>query len=148
MKEVHILLVEDNEGDIILTKEAFKTGAISNSVAIAKDGEEALDYLYARNKFTGVSRPDLILLDINLPKMNGQEVLEIIKKDRELKKIPVIMLTSSSATKDILDAYSNKVDCYLIKPIDFAKFAEAVAELEIFWFSLVTVSKNKNQDKE
>lgn len=144
MKLVHILLVEDNEGDIVLTHEAFKTGAFRNTISIARDGEEAMDFLYKRNGFEHTEKPDLILMDINIPKINGLEVLGNIKNNDLLRSIPVIMLTTSSATHDIQAAYSNYVNCYVVKPLDFAKFIDAVAEIESFWFALVTIPNESN----
>ena len=144
MKNAHILLVEDNEGDIILTQEVFKSSGLSNPISIARDGEEALDFLYQRNKLSGAERPDLILMDINIPKINGKEVLTMIKKDNDLKTIPVIMLSTSSDDRDILESYRNHANCFITKPINFDEFSKAVVEIKNFWFNLATVySKNK-----
>ncbi len=143
MKDVHILLVEDNEGDIILTREVFENSGLENPLSIARDGEEALDFIYQRSKFANVKRPDLILLDINIPKMNGKEVLAIIKKDENLKTIPVIMLTTSSADDDILDSYRNHANCFITKPMSFEGFTNAVAEIKNFWFSRDTMLSKK-----
>lgn len=143
MKDVHILLVEDNEGDIILTREVFENSGLENPLSIARDGEEALDFIYQRSKFANVKRPDLILLDINIPKMNGKEVLAIIKKDENLKTIPVIMLTTSSADDDILDSYRNHANCFITKPMSFEGFTNAVAEIKNFWFSKDTMLSKK-----
>ncbi len=144
MKNAHILLVEDNEGDILLTQEVFKTSGFSHPLSIARDGEEALDFLYQRNKLSGAERPDLILMDINIPKINGKEVLTIIKKDNDLKTIPVIMLSTSSDDRDILESYRNHANCFITKPINFDEFSKAVVEIKNFWFNLATVySKNK-----
>ena len=144
MKDAHILLVEDNEGDIVLTQEVFKNSGLSNPISIARDGEEALDFLYQRNKLSGAERPDLILMDINIPKINGKEVLTMIKKDNDLKTIPVIMLSTSSDDRDILESYRNHANCFITKPINFDEFSKAVIEIKNFWFNLATVhSKNK-----
>jgi CheY-like chemotaxis protein len=144
MKNAHILLVEDNEGDIVLTQEVFKSSGLSNPISIARDGEEALDFLYQRNKLSGAERPDLILMDINIPKINGKEVLIIIKKDNDLKTIPVIMLSTSSDDRDILESYRNHANCFITKPINFDEFSKAVVEIKKFWFTLATVyTKNK-----
>ena len=144
MKNAHILLVEDNEGDILLTQEVFKTSGFSHPISIARDGEEALDFLYQRNKLSGAERPDLILMDINIPKINGKEVLTMIKKDNDLKTIPVIMLSTSSDDRDILESYRNHANCFITKPINFNDFSKAVVEIKNFWFNLATVySKNK-----
>jgi two-component system, chemotaxis family, response regulator Rcp1 len=141
MKTVNILLVEDNEGDIVLTLEAFKAGALNNEISITRDGEETLDFLYSKGVHINAERPDLILLDINIPKINGLEVLSTIKNDSNLRAIPVIILTTSSANRDVQEAYSKHANCYVVKPIDFAKFIDAVAEIESFWFTLVTTPK-------
>jgi CheY-like chemotaxis protein len=144
MKNAHILLVEDNEGDIVLTQEVFKSSGLSNPISIARDGEEALDFLYQRNKLSGAERPDLILMDINIPKINGKEVLIIIKKDNDLKTIPVIMLSTSSDDRDILESYRNHANCFITKPINFDEFSKAVVEIKKNWFTLATVyTKNK-----
>jgi CheY-like chemotaxis protein len=143
MKDVHILLVEDNEGDIILTKEIFESFGLENPLSLARDGEEALDFMYQRNKFAHAERPDLILMDINIPKMNGKEVLAIVKKDEDLKTIPVIMLTTSSADDDILDSYRNHANCFITKPMSFEGFSDAVAEIQNFWFNRVTIPSKK-----
>src|SRR5580700_9897101 len=119
MQEIHILLVDDNEGDILLTREALEEARIINRISIAHDGMEAIDFLRRRAPPFGDSDiPDLILLDINLPKMDGTEVLSIIKNDPDLRRIPVIMLTTSSSEKDILAAYDNHANCYITKPVD------------------------------
>jgi CheY-like chemotaxis protein len=143
MNDVHILLVEDNEGDIVLTKEVFKESGLANPLSIARDGDEALDFIYQRNKFSDVLRPDLILMDINIPKINGKEILAIIKKDEDLKTIPVIMLTTSSADDDILDSYRNHANCFITKPMSFEGFADAVSEIQNFWFNRVTILSKK-----
>lgn len=143
MKEAHILLVEDNEGDIVLTQEVFKSSGLRNPLSVVKDGEEALDFLYQRNRFTGAERPDLILMDINIPKVSGKEILAIIKQDDDLKIIPVIMLTTSSADKDVLDSYRNHANCFITKPLGFNDFSQAVAEIKNFWFTLATIPCKK-----
>ena len=139
MKDAHILLVEDNEGDIVLTQEVFKNSGLSNPISIARDGEEALDFLYQRNKLSGAERPDLILMDINIPKINGKEILAMIKKDNDLKTIPVIMLSTSSDDRDILESYRNHANCFITKPINFEEFSKAIVEIKNFWFTLATV---------
>jgi two-component system, chemotaxis family, response regulator Rcp1 len=140
MQQIHILLVDDNEGDILLTREALDDARIVNKISIAFDGLEAIRFL-KRNP-VGVDTPDLILLDINLPKMNGTEVLYAIKNDPELKRIPVIMLTTSSAEKDILTSYENHANCYITKPVDLNRFTEVVRTIEDFWISIVKLPKN------
>ena len=132
-----ILLVEDNEGDIVLTKEALREARIGNEVRVARDGQEALDMLRLTD-----SLPHLILLDINLPKIDGLELLGIIKNDEDLKRIPVIMLSTSSAEKDILHSYASHANCFITKPVDLAKFMEVVKSIEAFWISIVKLPQN------
>ncbi|MBS1653553.1 MAG: response regulator [Bacteroidetes bacterium] len=137
MKDIHILLIEDNEGDIVLTKESLTEARIRNKLSIATDGEKALNFLFKENEYTGEETPDLILLDINLPKIDGIEVLKAIKSDEHLKIIPVVMLTTSEAEKDILDAYKNHVNCYITKPINLEKFIDVIKSIENFWLHIV-----------
>ena len=139
MQQIHILLVDDNEGDILLTKEALDDARIVNKISIAYDGVEAIRFLRKRSKSPDM--PDLILLDINLPKMDGTEVLSTIKNDPELKRIPVIMLTTSSAEKDILASYNNYANCYITKPVDLDRFMDVVRTIEDFWISIVKLPK-------
>jgi chemotaxis family two-component system response regulator Rcp1 len=141
MQQIHILLVDDNEGDILLTREALEEARIINQISIAYDGIEAINFLKKRPPFGGTSMPDLILLDINLPKMGGTEVLSIIKNDPDLKRIPVIMLTTSSAEKDILASYDNYANCYITKPVDLDRFMDVVRTIEDFWISIVKLPK-------
>jgi two-component system, chemotaxis family, response regulator Rcp1 len=136
MNEVQILLIEDNEGDVILTMEALKEGRIKNKIDVASDGQAALDYLSS-----SVNLPDLILLDINLPKLNGLEVLSAIKTDKRLRTIPVIMLSTSGAENDILTSYNNHANCFIIKPVDFNRFMDVVRTIEDFWISIVKLQK-------
>lgn len=133
---VHILLVEDNEGDILLTLEAFEESKIKSNISVVRNGQEALDFLYKRAGYEQESKPDLILLDINIPILNGHEVLKIVKHDPELKKIPVIMLTTSSSTKDINLSYENYANSYVIKPIEMEEFLKAMLKIEEFWLHL------------
>jgi len=140
MQQIHILLVDDNEGDILLTREALEEARIINKISIAYDGMEAIRFLKSLPSF-GTSMPDLILLDINLPKMDGTEVLSIIKSDPDLKRIPVIMLTTSSAEKDILASYNNYANCYITKPVDLDQFMDVVRTIEGFWISIVKLPK-------
>ena len=137
MNPIHILLVEDNEGDILLTTEAFEDAKIITQLSVVRDGQAAIDFLTKQHKFSMVELPDLILLDINLPKKNGHEVLRIIKEDENLKHIPVIMLTTSTFKKDIKLANENLVNYYLTKPINIKEFLNAVTAIESFWISLV-----------
>jgi two-component system, chemotaxis family, response regulator Rcp1 len=137
MKPIHILLVEDNEGDILLTQEAFRDGKLTNKVSVVRDGEEAIRFLKKQGHFTNEERPDIILLDINLPRMDGIETLRHIKDDEELKTIPVVMLTTSSAERDIFQAYRAYANCYITKPVDFSKFIQVVQSIENFWLTIV-----------
>ncbi len=136
MKEVHILLVEDNEGDIVLTLDAFEESKIKTNISVARNGEEALDFLYKKGQFESATKPDLILLDINIPIFNGHEVLKKIKEDSTLRKIPVIMLTTSSDRKDVNSAYENYCNSYITKPLDMDEFLKAILKIEQFWLQL------------
>ncbi|WP_291136209.1 response regulator [Flavobacterium sp. UBA7663] len=142
-KTVHILLVEDNEGDILLTRDAFEESKIKTEISVAKNGQEALDFLYNRNSFLEVKKPDLILLDINIPIYNGHEVLKQIKQDANLKKIPVIMLTTSSFSNDISQAYDNNCNSYVKKPLDMHDFLDAILKIENFWLEICTLPNEK-----
>lgn len=135
-RNLQVLLVEDNEGDVRLIKEAFSESKIDKTFSVARDGEEALNYLYARGKYADRTKPDIILLDINLPKKNGFEILESIKNDPELKKIPVIMLSSSSSEDHITKSYDLNANCYVTKPVDFDEYTQAVKIIEDFWFQM------------
>lgn len=135
--EIKILLVEDNEGDVILTLEALKEGRIKNSVNVVRDGEQAIFYLDKKEGYADAITPDLILLDINLPRIDGLEVLSYIKQSESLKTIPVVMLTTSSSRNDIQSAYASYANCYITKPVDFNKFMDVIGSIEHFWISLV-----------
>ena len=137
IQDLEILLVEDNEGDIRLTIEAFNEANIRNKIQVVRDGEEALAYLKKKGLYVDVQLPDIILLDINLPKIDGREVLSTMKKDAALKSIPVIMLTTSSADTDIEDSYANHANCYVVKPVDLGKFMDVVRSIEGYWTSTV-----------
>src|ERR1700742_3084434 len=137
MKAVRILLVEDNEGDILLTKEAFEESKIRNEIIAIRDGLEAISFF--ENLTNVEDLPHLVLLDVNLPKISGHEVLLYIKNSERYKRIPVIMLTTSSAEKDILLSYSNHVNCYITKPIDVADFMAAITKIEDFWINIVSI---------
>lgn len=142
MQEIHILLVDDNEGDVLLTREALQDARIVNRISVAYDGVEALKFLRKQAPFRDSESPDLILLDINLPRMDGKEVLSIIKNDPDLKRIPVIMLTTSSSEKDILTSYDNHANCYITKPVDLERFMDVVRTIEDFWISIVKLPKS------
>lgn len=134
---IEILLVEDNMGDIELTQEAFQEMKICNQLHIARDGEEALDFLYRRGNYGDAVRPDIILMDLNMPKKNGKEVLEAIKQDEILKDIPVVMLTSSDAERDIVKSYQLHANAYVVKPVDFQQFMYVMQTVENFWLGVV-----------
>ena len=134
-RPVNILLVEDNPGDVRLTQEAFREGNIAVNLEVARDGVEAIAYLRKHEPFADVVTPDLILLDLNLPKRDGREVLAEIKVDPDLKRIPVVVLTTSNAEADILKSYNLHVNCYINKPVDFDRFFEIVQKIEEFWLS-------------
>lgn len=136
-RPINILLVEDNPGDIRLTQEAFKDGKIKNDLNVVMDGEEAVLYLKKVGKYSVAPTPDIILLDLNLPRKDGREVLAEIKEDPSLKCIPVIILTTSSAESDILNTYSHHANCYIMKPVDFNQFINVVRTIEDFWLSIV-----------
>ena len=140
MKSLDILLVEDNEGDIILTPEAFEESKIINILKVIRDGREVVNFF--ENLTDKDEIPDLVLLDINLPKMSGHEVLTYIKNHEKYKQIPVIMLTTSSAEKDILQSYKSHVNCYITKPIDVNEFVQAVTKIEDFWINIVSIPQN------
>lgn len=135
--KIEILLVEDNPGDARLTLEAFNEGRVLNNFNVVKDGVEALEYLRREGKYVNAVQPDLILLDLNLPRKDGREVLEEIKADERLMKIPVIVLTTSAAEEDIARAYTRHANCYITKPVDLDQFLRVVHSIESFWLTLV-----------
>lgn len=143
-KEIHILLIEDNEGDIVLTREALDEGRIKNSISVVRDGWEAVQYLEKNEGYEDAIEPDLVLLDINLPKMNGHKVLQHIKNHEELKHIPVIMLTTSSDDVDIIKSYKNHSNCYITKPVDINSFIDVISTIEDFWISIVQLPPKTN----
>jgi CheY-like chemotaxis protein len=134
---IEILLVEDNPGDVRLTREVLKEGRIRNTLNVASDGVEALDMLHRKGVHANTKPQDLILLDLNLPKLNGREVLAAIKADPDLKHIPVVVLTTSSAEEDVLSAYDLHANCYITKPVDLDQFVRVVQSIEDFWLSIV-----------
>lgn len=136
-KEVNILLIEDNEGDILLTLEAMKQARLCNEIEIVRDGDTALKYLNKEAEFKNAKTPDIILLDINLPKIDGLEILNHIKNDEKLKVIPVIMLTTSDSETDILKSYQNHANCYITKPVNFLNFIEVIQTIKDFWINIV-----------
>ena len=136
-RAINILLIEDNPGDIRLTKEVLKEGKIRNELNVVMDGELAIQYLKKTGEFSNAATPDIILLDLNLPKKDGREVLSEIKADPLLMLIPVIVLTTSSAERDILNMYSHHANCYITKPVDFNQFIAVVKSIENFWLNIV-----------
>jgi chemotaxis family two-component system response regulator Rcp1 len=144
-KPVEILLVEDNPADVRLTMEALKEGRLLNRVSVAEDGVEALAFLRQQGKYAAEVRPDLILLDLNLPKKDGREVLAEIKDDPELKRIPVLVLTTSTAEQDVLRTYDLHANCYINKPVDFEQFIKVVKCVGDFWFSVVILPSEKTK---
>jgi CheY-like chemotaxis protein len=136
-REIEILLVEDNPGDVRLTIEALRDGKVHNHLSVVGDGVEAMEFLRREGKFGGAPRPDLILLDLNLPRKDGREVLAEIKGDARLRCIPVVVLTTSQAEEDILKAYDHNANCYITKPVDFGQFVSVIKAIKDFWFSVV-----------
>lgn len=134
---VEILLVEDNPGDVRLTREALKEGKIHNRLHVAADGVEALAFLRRQGAHARAVKPDLILLDLNLPRKNGLEVLQELKADEALRRIPVVILTTSSAEKDVVASYDLHANCFVTKPVDIEQFITVVKSVEDFWFSIV-----------
>ena len=136
-REVTILLVEDNPGDVRLTVEALREGRIANSLHVAADGDAAMDFVHQRGEYRDAPRPDLILLDLNLPRKDGREVLQELKSDPDLHRIPVIVLTTSSSEADVLRSYDLHANCYISKPIGYDDFIGAVRSMENFWLKIV-----------
>lgn len=134
---IRILLVEDNPGDVVLTREGLRDARIRNELHVASDGEEALDFLFRRGAHAEAPRPDLILMDLNLPRRPGLEVLAEVKADPALQKIPVVILTSSRAEEDIVKAYAAHANCFVSKPVDLEQFLKAVRSIRDFWFEVV-----------
>jgi CheY-like chemotaxis protein len=141
-RAVEVLLVEDNPGDVRLTQEAFKDGRVYVNLTVAGDGVEAMEILRREGVYASKPRPDLILLDLNLPRKNGREVLEEIKADEELKRIPVIVMTTSKAEQDIYRAYNLNANCYVTKPVDLDDFLNVVRSIEDFWLTIVTLPRD------
>lgn len=142
-RHIEILLVEDSPADVLIAREALDEAKLLNTIHVAEDGIEAMDFLYKRGKFAAATRPDLILLDLNLPRKNGREVLAEIKADENLKSIPVVVLTTSSAEEDILRSYNLYANCYVVKPVEFDSFVKAVQSIQHFWFSIVMLPPAK-----
>jgi chemotaxis family two-component system response regulator Rcp1 len=137
MRPIEILLVEDNPGDVRLTREALAEAKVRNNLAVANDGVEALAYLRRESPHEGATRPDLVLLDLNLPRKDGREVLAEIKADPDLRRLPVVVLTTSTAEQDILESYNLYANCYITKPVDLDQFLAIVTSIEDFWLTIV-----------
>jgi len=143
MKVIEILLVEDNPGDVNLAREALEFGKVRNSLHVVGDGEAAMAFLRQQGKYAEAPRPDLVLLDLNVPKKDGREVLAEIKGDPDLRCIPVVILTTSKAEEDILKTYNLHANCYITKPIDLHQFIKVVQAIEDFWFTIVKLPPNR-----
>ena len=142
-RPIEILLVEDNPGDVRLTKEALKQGKVSNNLSVAGDGVEGLAFLRREGEYAGAPRPDIVLLDLNLPKKSGREVLREVKEDPDLRRIPVVILTTSSAEQDVLSTYDLHANCYITKPVDFDQFIKVTQSIEQFWLSTVKLPSSE-----
>jgi len=137
LRPVEILLVEDNPVDVMMTKEFFSSGRICNNLHAVEDGEEAMDFLYKRGEYSAAPSPDVILLDLNLPRKDGREVLAEVKGDPSLRQIPVIVLTTSEDQEDILSSYENAANCFITKPVNMEQFTDVLKCIGDFWFAVV-----------
>lgn len=144
LRPVEILLVEDNPGDVVLTREALLEGKLHTRLSVVSDGEAALAYLRREAPFAAAARPDLILLDLNLPRLSGREVLAAVKADDQLKSIPVVVLTSSEAEQDIVASYKLNANCYISKPVDLDQFIKVVRSIEDFWLTVVRLPRGES----
>ncbi|HZU25340.1 MAG TPA: response regulator [Bryobacteraceae bacterium] len=143
-RPIDLLLVEDNPGDVRLTEEALKEGRVRVNLNVVRDGADAVDFLYRRGKFRDAPRPDLILLDLNLPKKSGREVLTEVKADPDLRRIPIVVMTTSTADQDIVRAYSLNANCYVAKPVELDQFFEAVRSIQEFWLHKALLPGQRN----
>jgi len=141
VRPIQVLMVEDNPDDVDLTREALKDAKVHCDMHVVEDGVEALDFLRRQGRYGAAVRPDIILLDLNLPRRDGREVLTEIKTDGNLLSIPVVVITTSAAEEDILRAYNNHVNCYITKPVDFDQFVKVVKSIEDFWFTVVKLPR-------
>lgn len=139
---LEILLIEDNPGDVRLTMEALKDAQVANHLHVVRDGVEAMEFLHRSGQYAGAPRPDLILLDLNLPRKDGRQVLKEIKSDDTLRRIPVVVLTTSRAEEDILKAYDLSANCYITKPVDLDQFTQVMQAIEVFWFTVARLPKS------
>lgn len=139
METVNILLVEDNPADARLIEEVFKDTNVKNRIFVVKDGVEAMDFLYNENNYVDAPKPEIILLDLNLPRKDGREVLKEVKANEDLKSIPIVILTTSSAKEDVIRTYNNHANCYITKPVDFDQFLQVINAIEDFWLKVVNL---------
>ncbi len=146
IEPIDILLVDDDEGDVLLTQKALQKGKIFNSLSVARDGVEALQFLRREGEFSNAPRPDMILLDLNMPRKDGRETLKEIKRDPQLKSIPVVVLTTSDADQDIVKSYDLQASCYVTKPVDLMQFTNVVQTLQEFWLCVVKFPKDPMGD--
>ena len=137
VRPIEVLLVEDDEGDVLMTREALEEGKVLNRLNVVGDGVEALAYLRREQGYTDVTRPDLVLLDLNLPKRDGRQVLEEVKADPDLRRIPIVVLTTSEAEEDVLRSYDLHANAYVTKPVDFERFVEVIRQIDDFFISVV-----------
>ena len=144
---VEILLVEDNPGDVRLTQEVLRDGKVRNNMSVVMDGVDAISFLQQTGEYAGAPRPDIILLDLNLPKKDGREVLAEIKADPDLKHIPVVVLTTSSAEQDIFRSYDLHANCYITKPVDLDQFIRVIRSIEDFWLTIVKLPRSEEDDR-
>ncbi len=145
---IEILLVEDNPGDVLLTREAFQEASIRNNLSVAEDGEQALRFLKREGEYAGAPRPDIILLDLNMPRMSGHEMLNVLKQDRELRAIPVVILTTSDHEQDIIRSYEQYANCYICKPTGFEDFFSVVRSVENFWLNTAQLPPHTERARE
>lgn len=144
-RPIEILLVEDNPGDVDLAREGLEEGKVRNNLYVAVDGEEAMAFLRKQGKYANAVRPDLILLDLNLPRKDGREVLAEVKADDSLKDIPIVVLTTSQSEEDILKSYKLHANCFITKPLSFGRFIDVVKAIESFWFSIVALPSGRQK---
>ncbi len=144
---IEILLVEDNPGDVRLTQEVLNDGKVRNNMSVVKDGVDAISFLYQTGVYAGAPRPDIILLDLNLPKKDGRAVLADIKADPDLKNIPVVVLTTSSAEQDIFGSYDLHANCYITKPVDLDQFIRVIRSIEDFWLTIVKLPRGEYDNR-
>lgn len=138
-RPAELLLIEDNSGDILLTKEALEEIGFNENLNVVTDGEAALDFLYKRGRYELAPTPDLIILDLNIPRIDGRELLAKIKSDKNLKKIPVLVLSTSKSERDVKHCYELQANCYLVKPVDFEEFLEIVRYIQYFWLGIARI---------